>query len=239
MRHGHHTGDFRIKKFGVRYSISVINMDSILRDSQIDQQAAEAEHMTAFREFNQRKSEQWNSRFEEVERVHNNYKVMQTEINEKSAKQMLNEQPAFINQLKEGKMSMHEAFTPTKGQPAHVNVQSKEVDQKDDTGFQLAEDKSHYESIPIATQIHINRGPSDEIPPSLGTSVWGLHPHATSWTKAPAWAVASAYMGMAATATALTFSIYSLVQGIKRSRRKGETRLHARDWMINYSDEQD
>jgi len=84
-------------------------------------------------------------------------------------------------------------------------------------------------SIRTGAQIRVNRVPTEKIPPSEGVSEYGLHPHATAWTRAPVWAQASVAIGMGAVLGGLGYGIFKLV-GKLVNRNGTATRLHPRDW---------
>ena len=88
-------------------------------------------------------------------------------------------------------------------------------------------------SVHTGAQIKVNRIPSERIPSTLGLSEYGLHPHATVWTRAPAWAQTTVAVGMGAVFAGLGYGIFKLIG--KLFDRKGaeeRSRLHARDWDI-------
>lgn len=88
-------------------------------------------------------------------------------------------------------------------------------------------------SIRTGAQIRVNRVPTERIPSSLGLSEYGIHPHATIWTRAPTWAQVSVALGMGAVFGGAGFGIYKLFGKIFKRRSKVESRrLHARDWDI-------
>lgn len=84
-------------------------------------------------------------------------------------------------------------------------------------------------SIRTGTQIRVNRVPTERIPPSEGLTEYGLHPHATAWTRAPLWAQVSVAAGMGAALGGLGYGIIKLVSKFVNRNRVGR-RLHARDW---------
>ena len=88
-------------------------------------------------------------------------------------------------------------------------------------------------SVHTGAQIRVNRVPSERIPSSLGLSEYGLHPHATVWTRAPAWAQTSVAVGMGAAFAGLGYGIFKLIGKLfDRKVAKERSRLHARDWDI-------
>jgi hypothetical protein len=88
-------------------------------------------------------------------------------------------------------------------------------------------------SIRTGAQIRVIRVPTERIPSSLGLSEYGIHPHATIWTRAPTWAQVSVALGMGAVFGGAGFGIYRLFGKIFKRRSKVDMRrLHARDWDI-------
>lgn len=83
--------------------------------------------------------------------------------------------------------------------------------------------------IRTGAQIRVNRVPTEQIPRSEGLSEYGLHPHATAWTRAPVWAQAIVAIGMGAALGGLGYGIFKLI-GKLVNRNGAASRLHARDW---------
>ena len=90
-------------------------------------------------------------------------------------------------------------------------------------------------SLHTGAQLHVNRVPTERIPPTPGLSVMGLHPHASSWTRSPQWAQTTVAFGMGAALAGLGFGVYKFLQkfifGTAFMRPKG-IRSHARDWNV-------
>jgi len=84
-------------------------------------------------------------------------------------------------------------------------------------------------SIRTGAQIRVNRVPTEQIPRSEGLSEYGLHPHATAWTRAPVWAQAIVAIGIGTALGGLGFGIFKLI-GKLVNRNGAASRLHARDW---------
>ena len=94
-------------------------------------------------------------------------------------------------------------------------------------------DEKSVGSLHTGAQLHVNRVSTEDIPPSLGISMAGLHPHASAWTKSPAWAQTVVAMAIGAALTSIGLTIHKLFKKFthKNSENGTETgRLHARDW---------
>ena len=114
-----------------------------------------------------------------------------------------------------------EAISPIPQKPKYHDVRLYSVDEKS------------VGSLHTGAQLHVNRVPTEDIPPSLGISMAGLHPHASAWTKSPAWAQTVVAMTIAAALTSIGFTIHKLFKKITHKKPGNGTetgRLHARDW---------
>ena len=116
-----------------------------------------------------------------------------------------------------------EKLAPIPEKPRYQDLKLSSVDEKADT------------SLHTGAQLHVNRVPTEDIPPSLGVSVAGLHPHASAWTKSPAWAQTAVAMTIGAALIGIGFSVYKLFQKFTYKMRENgseKRRLHARDWKM-------
>lgn len=88
-------------------------------------------------------------------------------------------------------------------------------------------------SIHTGDQLHVVRVPTADLPSTRGTTVMGLHPHASAWTRSPIWAQTIVALGIGTAVAGLSFGFYKLFKKIthRETNNRTETdRLHARDW---------
>jgi hypothetical protein len=172
----------------------------------------------------------WATRFAEAEKVQKEYKAQEAVWKDKHERPL----KEIFASHGEGKLLRPEE-SGSKDAKRDEIIQAIAVDPLANSDENDENDSQH--SIPVGTTLRIQRVPTDQIPPSLGTEIWGLHPHATAWTRAPVWALATVYTGMAAAAGAIGYGIYKLVDHIKAARNnKNGRRLHARDWIRETND---
>jgi hypothetical protein len=83
-------------------------------------------------------------------------------------------------------------------------------------------------------RVHVNRVPSELIPPSSGSSVMGLYPHSSAWTKSPQWAQTIIGFAMGAIIGGLGFGLHKFVQkimfGKEMAKNNTSARTHPREW---------
>jgi hypothetical protein len=89
-------------------------------------------------------------------------------------------------------------------------------------------------SFKTEARVHVNRVPSAHIPPSSGSSVMGLYPHSSAWTKSPQWAQTIVGFAMGAIIRGLGFGRQKFVQkimfGKEMANNNTSQRTHPREW---------
>jgi hypothetical protein len=89
-------------------------------------------------------------------------------------------------------------------------------------------------SFKTGARVHVNRVPSELIPPSSGSSVMGLYPHSSAWTKSPQWAQTIMGIAMGAIIGGLGFGLHKFVRkimfGKEMAKNNTSARTHPREW---------
>lgn len=89
-------------------------------------------------------------------------------------------------------------------------------------------------SFKTGARVHVDRVPSELIPPSSGSSVMGLYPHSSAWTKSPQWAQTIIGFAMGAIIGGLGFGLHKFVQkmmfGKEMAKNNTSARTHPRQW---------
>ena len=89
-------------------------------------------------------------------------------------------------------------------------------------------------SLHTGAGVHVNRVPSEFVPPSTGSSMMGLYPHSSAWTKSPQWAQTIIAFALGGVTGGLGFGAYKLIQkamyGKVLANNKTATRSNPREW---------
>jgi flagellar biosynthesis GTPase FlhF len=93
------------------------------------------------------------------------------------------------------------------------------------------------DSLHTGDQLHVLHPLDHDCPPSLGTTVMGMHPRASAWTKAPAWSHTIVALGIGAGLATIGYGIYKFITKKLTEHKSANStevkRLHARDLRWN------
>jgi hypothetical protein len=93
------------------------------------------------------------------------------------------------------------------------------------------------DSLHTGAHLHVLHPPDHDCPPSLGTTVMGMHPRASAWTKSPAWSQTIVALGIGAGLATISYGIYKFITKKLTEHKSANStevkRLHARDLRWN------